>query len=68
MGGKDRRALAVIILCVPRSQLDHLREAETSNGAWAALARVRDSAGPVRGVTLYRQLHRVRKGPVTSVS
>ena len=60
---KDEKALALIVLCVSRAELGHIRKAKTSKEAWDELARIHCSKGPVRKAVLYRQLYNLRKSP-----
>lgn len=51
---KDEKALALIILCVSKTELGHIRKATTSKQAWDELARIHSSRGPMRRAVLYR--------------
>lgn len=58
---KDEKALALILLSVEESQLNHVKRAQTSLEAWENLQKVHESRGPVRRAALYKQLHRMKK-------
>lgn len=58
---KDQKALAMIILNITQGQLNHVKNAETSNKAWNELKSIHESKGPVRKATLYKQLYRMKK-------
>ncbi|XP_076285567.1 uncharacterized protein LOC143211620 [Lasioglossum baleicum] len=60
---KDDKALALILLSVQENQLNHVKRANTSYEAWETLKRIFESKGPVRRAALYRELHRMKKGP-----
>ena len=57
---KDEKALALIVLCVSKAELGHIRKAKTSKEAWDELARIHCSKGPLRKAVLYRQLYNLR--------
>lgn len=65
---KDEKALALIILCVSKAELGHIRKVKTSKQAWDELAKIHSSRGPVRKAALYRQLYNLRKNPSESMS
>lgn len=58
---KDEKALALILLSVSKSQLDHIKKATTSHEAWEKLRIIYESKGPVRKSVLYKQLYRIKK-------
>jgi hypothetical protein len=58
---KDSKALALINLSISHSQLNYVKKAETSKGAWDCLKGIFESKGPVRKATLYKQLLRMKK-------
>nr|XP_012149732.1 PREDICTED: uncharacterized protein LOC105663683 [Megachile rotundata] len=60
---KDSKALALINLSISHSQLNHVKKASTAKAAWDILKEVFESKGPVRKVTLYKQLIRMEKKP-----
>lgn len=51
---KDEKALALIILCVSKAELEHIRKVTTSKQAWDELTRIHSSRDPVRKAIMYR--------------
>lgn len=60
---KDSKALALINLSITHGQLNHVKKAMTSKGAWDGLKAIYESRGPVRKAALYKQLLRMEKKP-----
>lgn len=60
---KDSKALALINLSITHGQLNHVKKAVTSKGAWDGLKAIYESRGPVRKAALYKQLLRMEKKP-----
>lgn len=53
---KDDKAKATIILSITPMQISHVRNCKTANEAWKSLQEVHRPKGPVRKVTLFKQL------------
>lgn len=58
---KDEKALALILLSVSYSQLNHVKKAKTSREAWESLEIIHQSKGPVRKTALYKQLYKMKE-------
>lgn len=56
----DEKALATILLCVKASQLNHIKNVKTSIEAWETLQEIFRPSGPVKKVSLYKQLLNLR--------
>lgn len=59
---KDEKALATIILSVTARQISYIKACKTSAEAWNTLKDVHRPKGPVRKVTLFKQLLGMRMG------
>ena len=53
--------MALIVLCVSKNQLIHVKRAATSAEAWNLLKDAHELKGPVRKAALYKQLYRMKK-------
>lgn len=53
---KDEKALASIMLCIKPSQITHILHCQTSQSAWNKLKEIHQPCGPVRKITLFKQL------------
>lgn len=52
----DEKALAMIVLSLKGSQLNHVKKCATSEDAWNKLAEIYKPKGPVQKVMLYKKL------------
>ena len=59
---KDGMALSLIQLCVNKSQLHHIRDAETSKPAWDDLQKIHEKSGPLQIYQLYKKLSHTKLG------
>ncbi|CAK9820287.1 Retrovirus-related Pol polyprotein from transposon TNT 1-94 [Anthophora plagiata] len=65
---KDMKALALIHMNITQSQLHHVKKAKTAKEVWDKLEGIFESKGPVRKVTLYKELTRMTKQPNIAVT
>ncbi|CAK9814306.1 Retrovirus-related Pol polyprotein from transposon TNT 1-94 [Anthophora quadrimaculata] len=65
---KDMKALALINMNITQSQLHHVKKATTAKEAWDKLEAIFESKGPIRKVTLYKELVRMTKQPNVAVT
>lgn len=65
---KDEKALALIVLDVSKTEIDHIRKQTTSKGVWEELEKIYKSQGLVRKAVLYRELYQSRKKPDQSMA
>lgn len=57
---KDDKAKATIILSITPMQISHIKNCKSANEAWKCLQEVHRPKGPVRKVTLFKQLLGIR--------
>ena len=57
---KDEKAMATIILSITAMQIGHVKNCKSAKGAWDTLSEVHRPKGPVRKVTLFKQLSHMR--------
>ncbi|CAK9829718.1 Retrovirus-related Pol polyprotein from transposon TNT 1-94 [Anthophora retusa] len=65
---KDTKALALINMNIKQSQLHHVKKANTAKEAWGKVKAIYELKGPVRKVTLYKELVRMTKQPNVAVT
>lgn len=53
---QDEKAMAVLILSISASQINCIKRCESSNAIWIELEKLHRPTGPVRKVTLFKQL------------
>lgn len=53
---KDEKAKATIILSITPMQIQHVKNCTSASDAWNSLEKVHRPKGPVRKVTLFKQL------------
>ena len=59
---KDGMALSLIQPCVNKSQLHHIRNAETSKPAWDDLQKINEKSRPLQIYQLYKKLSHTKLG------
>ncbi|KAL0266803.1 UNVERIFIED_CONTAM: hypothetical protein PYX00_009251 [Menopon gallinae] len=64
----DSKALACICLTISSNMLNYVKKASTSKEAWDALREAFESTGPIRKLTLSKELLRMKKTPSTTMA
>ncbi|XP_073826918.1 uncharacterized protein [Musca autumnalis] len=57
---KDEKAMATIILCISPVQLSYIKNSKTAKEAWNCLSDIHRPKGPIRKVSLFKQLLNMR--------
>ncbi|XP_073820463.1 uncharacterized protein [Musca autumnalis] len=53
---KDEKAMATIILCISPVQLSYIKKCKSAKDAWNSLSDIHRPKGPIRKVSLFKQL------------